>query len=692
MKRFMIIICIGILASMAVWGQSQARVPRTMNIQGVLKDDLDHVLPNGNYTVTFMLWDAEFEGSDLWGETVVVTQQGGFFSTILGETEDFDPTVFNNTLWMSMQIEGDSEMEPRIQMTSVATALSAGLVDRGAAVLSLNGLKNNVILQGGANVTITQQDSTLTIAATSGAGGDDGDWLIAGNDVSHPDGRVYVGTTPALDKSEAAETGRDGEDGAKDPTNSRLTVIGENEGIYSVMRDGDTQADGRHALYAKRQRLVSNPGTGYGPSQINSAIMGYNDWGDSYTFGVAGYTWFDFNNTGAVLGSRNSGDYWGSLAFRDDSGQFWGMYTPNNLHVGGMTETDNLRMTNGATAGYILTSDDEGNAAWAAPAAATSDGDWAFSGNNLFNATVDAVAIGTSSVHPWGDSTIATTVQVKALYSPTLALDAQGIYPNNQLHRWTITGSSSGLYFNKSNIYDSYGTTFMKLTETAMEFNNADGTPKIRMETEADMDDGGAIRLYGATSTATTLLLDGNAGGNGGNILVSDGDGSPVITISANYNNSGVGRLITPVLEITGGSDLSEQFDIGSAGALSQPGMVVSIDPDNPGGLTLSGQAYDRKVAGVISGAGGINTGMVMGQKGSTADGEHPVALVGRVYVWADASSGAIEPGDLLTTSDRPGHAMKVLDHGQATGAILGKAMTGLTEGQGLILTLVTLQ
>ena len=45
-----------------------------------------------------------------------------------------------------------------------------------------------------------------------------------------------------------------------------------------------------------------------------------------------------------------------------------------------------------------------------------------------------------------------------------------------------------------------------------------------------------------------------------------------------------------------------------------------------------------------------------------------------------------------MTSAARPGHAMKVTDHDQATGAILGKAMSGLKEGQGLILTLVTLQ
>jgi hypothetical protein len=69
------------------------------------------------------------------------------------------------------------------------------------------------------------------------------------------------------------------------------------------------------------------------------------------------------------------------------------------------------------------------------------------------------------------------------------------------------------------------------------------------------------------------------------------------------------------------------------------------------------------------------------------------VALTGRVYCLCDASSGGIEPGDLLTTSDTPGHAMKVTDHARAQGAIIGKAMTRLAQGEtGRVLVLVSLQ
>ncbi len=142
-------------------------------------------------------------------------------------------------------------------------------------------------------------------------------------------------------------------------------------------------------------------------------------------------------------------------------------------------------------------------------------------------------------------------------------------------------------------------------------------------------------------------------------------------------------------LRIIGGADLAEPFEVSTKDI--PKGSLVVIDERNPGQLKLSQEPYDRKVAGVISGANGITPGITLKQEG-TADGEHNVALTGRVYVQADASNGPIEPGDLLTTSAIPGHAMKVTDHARAQGAIFGKAMTALPEGRGMVLVLVSLQ
>jgi len=143
------------------------------------------------------------------------------------------------------------------------------------------------------------------------------------------------------------------------------------------------------------------------------------------------------------------------------------------------------------------------------------------------------------------------------------------------------------------------------------------------------------------------------------------------------------------VLRITGGADLAEPFPMKEQ-ALAK-GSVVVIDDEHPGQLKLSAEAYDTRVAGIISGANGINPGIALHQEG-VLDGGQNVALSGRVYVQADAAFGAIKPGDLLTTSNTPGHAMKVTEHGKAQGAILGKAMSGLKEGKGMVLVLVTLQ
>jgi hypothetical protein len=142
-------------------------------------------------------------------------------------------------------------------------------------------------------------------------------------------------------------------------------------------------------------------------------------------------------------------------------------------------------------------------------------------------------------------------------------------------------------------------------------------------------------------------------------------------------------------LTITGGCDLAEPFQV-SENEIPK-GSVVSIDADHPGQVKLSTQPYDTSVAGIISGAGGVQPGIQMNQKG-TLEGTENVALTGRVYVLADATQGAIVPGDLLTTSATPGHAMKVSDHTRAQGAILGKAMGALKEGRGMVLVLVTLQ
>ena len=210
---------------------------------------------------------------------------------------------------------------------------------------------------------------------------------------------------------------------------------------------------------------------------------------------------------------------------------------------------------------------------------------------------------------------------------------------------------------------------------------------------------GGGVLGVSKTARGVTGISTGEIG-----VVGQSRDNSGVAGFSENgagvygkstHNYAGLfeGKVRVSVLEIAGGADLAEPFDVASVGATSpSPGMVVCIDPANPGKLVVCSSNYDQTVAGVISGAGGVQPGMVMQQEGSKASGQHPIALTGRVYVWADATAHPVQPGDLLTTSATPGHAIKVTDYGQAQGAVIGKAMTALPAGKGLVLVLVGMQ
>ena len=108
-------------------------------------------------------------------------------------------------------------------------------------------------------------------------------------------------------------------------------------------------------------------------------------------------------------------------------------------------------------------------------------------------------------------------------------------------------------------------------------------------------------------------------------------------------------------------------------------------------GASESSTAYDKRVAGVVSGAGGYRPGLILDRQPGQ-QGRAPLALLGKVYCKVDAGYGPIEVGDLLTTSPIRGHAMKADDPVKAFGAVIGKALKRFSGGTGLIPILIALQ
>jgi hypothetical protein len=196
---------------------------------------------------------------------------------------------------------------------------------------------------------------------------------------------------------------------------------------------------------------------------------------------------------------------------------------------------------------------------------------------------------------------------------------------------------------------------------------------------------------YGIYAQSVNQSIKGSPAGTAG-IFLGDveiqGDITSVNNIKNIQGNVKVTGTLTALVDVVLGSDCAEDFDIVSPTEID-PGTVMVLT--DSGALEPSQDAYDKKVAGVISGAGDYRPGLILGRCESSQE-RMPLALVGKVYCKVDADPAPIGVGDLLTTSARAGFGMKATDSAQAFGAVIGKALKPLRAGQGMIPILVALQ
>ena len=145
--------------------------------------------------------------------------------------------------------------------------------------------------------------------------------------------------------------------------------------------------------------------------------------------------------------------------------------------------------------------------------------------------------------------------------------------------------------------------------------------------------------------------------------------------------------IVTGVIHMNR-ADYAEEFTVTNSEAAC-PGMVMVLD--DSGNVRVSQEAYDTRVAGVVSGAGSHKPAVILDHDTSSSD-RRPLALMGKAYCLVDATEAPVGIGDLLTTSSVPGHAMKALDPVKAFGSVIGKALQPLIGGRDLIPILVRLQ
>jgi hypothetical protein len=214
-----------------------------------------------------------------------------------------------------------------------------------------------------------------------------------------------------------------------------------------------------------------------------------------------------------------------------------------------------------------------------------------------------------------------------------------------------------------------------------LRIRGADGNNKIHLDggrpliSVTDAQGREAFRL-----DANFAVLDlGATAGNAGDLRIRGADGQFKIHLDGSTGD----------IKLSG-ADCAEEFEVDEEEEL-EPGSVMAIADE--GKLRRCAQAYDRRVAGVISGAGSHKPGIILGRRqGSEGGNSIPLALSGRAYCRVDANYGRVGVGDLLTTSPTVGHAMRAEDPRRAFGATIGKALRPLRSGTGLVPILIALQ
>ncbi len=148
-----------------------ASVPAVMSYQGILKDGSGNYL-TGTYSMVFRIYSASTGGTALWTETQSsVSVSSGKFNVLLGSVTTLG-LDFDTDYWLSVQVGADSEMTPRVRLTSAGYAYQAKNVTDGftqsqhdaMSHKNIEGVKDNTVLIGKSNFKL---DAYSTAAANS---------------------------------------------------------------------------------------------------------------------------------------------------------------------------------------------------------------------------------------------------------------------------------------------------------------------------------------------------------------------------------------------------------------------------------------------------------------------------------------------------------------------------------------------
>ena len=626
-------------------------VPNTISYQGYLTDTDGFPVPDGIYSMQFNLYNAPVGGSQLWnvpdGEEQDVTVTNGVYNVQLGMVEPLSSSVFDGGgVWLEVAILNDTTWEtltPRQAVTSTAYAFKAGDADT-LAENSIANLDARYVNEDDVGVVTSSMIQDNAIGAAD----------LGANSV-----RASEISSNAVGTSEVANNSLTANDLATDSVTS--DELAKNAVQSGHILDGSIKV-GDLADGTALAEILDNDGPG---SKLNADMV-------------------DGKHASAFANSSHDHD----LEYLNESGDSMSVSSSGTA----------LSVTNTGS-GYSIAGTAQGSSGRGIYGHASATG--AASNYGLYG-----IAAGDTGRAVYGWATASGDVQNYGVYGYASGDDSRGVYGSSSGdHGRGVKGDCGGTsgigvygYASNNGNVTNYGGYFHARGEDARAVygiadNSGTGANNYGGYFRAEGNQGRGVYglTYGDYSYGVYGVSYGPDGSGGyfygSNIGLTARGGAWAAEFQGNIRLRNPTTLAT-IMELGEGLDYAEGFDV-SDDTKTDPGSVLIIDPDNPGKLTLSKTAYDTKVAGIVAGANGLGSGVRLGADQFDKD----VALAGRVFCKVDATDAAVRAGDLLTTANLPGYAMKAVDAGQSQGAILGKAMQDLNKGEkGKILVLVTLQ
>ena len=460
------------------------------------------------------------------------------------------------------------------------------------------------------------------------------------------------------------------------------------------------------ATFDVRGQSGTTPVASFSGQTTNASLVINNDGvGPLLSASMSGYPRFNVKNDGSIdvgIGNVNTSgtsttgiylngnlrinDYAGGQTRFSPLGNIFSIYDINNasaqqlLQVFGTSGSKAIRLTQDANAALI------GSIGTNVLAL-----QYAASGNNS-----GGVAIGTET--PLGQTGLDIEKNVS---NEALLVNQLGSGPI-----FTASQSSNTKFqiTNGGNLKSVAGAQWLPLTDstTALQIANAGGTAFVNLDsTNQRLGLGTTSPSYtldvqsATAATAAAEIYNTNNGANADGLAIKLGfTGNGTVPTSQTAGNSferylngnGVAQGsidsngLGGVTYNTNGIDFAEYFTKAPNTSFDE-GDVVSLGGTDNQMATKATKAYDNKLLGIVS----AHPGYVGGTPG---ENKVLVGLTGQLPVKVSAENGAIQAGDMLTSSNTlPGVAMKATRAGQ----IIAKALEGYSgQGVGTILVYVS--